>query len=341
MLIGFVSPAFLQMTYHGNNIYLHEIALHPDHDAEDFRPPFFIAVKLPSTQPQTVLTPPYINAIIQCITSADDLITTFLNMSVREILQCPTLVFVRVIYASVILIKLSISAAMPSSELGNILDPASNKVETYLEQLLIHLKAVATLEDGGRHALSSRFLGILTKLKFWFQHQKPQSPGDGSIDGELGRGNDSIAVKTALTQGKVPSNHVPVSESEPADETSYRGPLLQYELPTSLYEPPAMGKGDYLIDFGKSSTVTAMDQSDTQPMQPTAWSTNFPTASGYPSASMPYSYPMDADPTLFTHLVNAELDQNNQDNWMPDADAFGAMDYSSMPEFNWATWPQQ
>lgn len=73
--------AFLSITYHANNIYLHEIALHPDHDAEDFKPPFSVAMNDSLKHPHTgALTPPYINAIIQCLSSSDALIETFLNM---------------------------------------------------------------------------------------------------------------------------------------------------------------------------------------------------------------------------------------------------------------------
>ena len=73
--------AFLSITYHGNNIYLHEIALHPDHDAEDFKPPFSVAVNDSMPHPPIgTLTPPYVNAIIQCLSSSDALIETFLNM---------------------------------------------------------------------------------------------------------------------------------------------------------------------------------------------------------------------------------------------------------------------
>ena len=73
--------AFLEITYHANNIYLHEIALHPDHDAEDFRPPFSVAVNKSMSNPAVgILTPPYVNAIIQCISSSDALLETFLGM---------------------------------------------------------------------------------------------------------------------------------------------------------------------------------------------------------------------------------------------------------------------
>ena len=73
--------AFLEITYHANNIYLHEIALHPDHDADDFKPPFSVAVKDSIPRPPTgPLSPPYANAIIQCVSSSDALIETFLDM---------------------------------------------------------------------------------------------------------------------------------------------------------------------------------------------------------------------------------------------------------------------
>jgi len=263
-------------------------------------------------------------------------------MSVKEIHHCPTLVYVRVVYATVVLIKLSISATMPSSELGKILDPANNKIEIYFEKLLTHLKAVAEFEDGGKHVISFKFLGILTKLKLWCQHQKQQSWGGGCFSSEPKGENDSAAVTSVLTHGDIPSNNPPILDYEPSLKTSYSGHPLQYDPLTSLYEPPSSERGAFFTDFGKSPTNVATGQSDAQPVQSTLWPVNYPTTTGYSEPSnMPLNFAMDADPSLFTHLVNAELDQSYQDNWMPDAGSFPAMDYSNLPEFNWATWPQQ
>jgi len=334
--------AFLEITYHANNIYLHEIALYPDHNAEDFRPPFFISVKLPSARRQNALTPPYINALIQCASSAEAVITIFLNMSVKQVLQCPTLVYVRVVYATVILIKLSISANLPSSELGRILEPANNKTEAYLKELLSHLGAVATLANGDTHVLSSKFLGILTKLKQWCQHQKRHRSEGARFSREPERENGQIATVTTLTQGDVAPQNGPSLGYEPVLGTSYSEAPARYNAPSSLHEPPSAEVGARFGSFGTSPTIGAMDQRGTQPLHAIPWPVNDPASMAYSeSLSMPLDFPMGSDPDLFTHLINAELNQGYQDNWTPDGASFSAMDSSILPEYSWATWPQQ
>lgn len=336
-----MSSAFLEITYHANNIYVHEIALHPDYDVDDFRPPFFIAVKIPSTQSQTALTPPYINAIIQCISSADALILAFLSMGVEEVIQCPVLVFVRVVYATVVLIKLSISASMPSSELGKIIAPESNKIDTYLEQLLIHLRTAAKFNKGSKHVVSSKFLGILTKLKLWCQSQKQQSPAEIMSNGKPKYDNDGN--DTFYTPPDLQSMNAQDLKYEPAmGAATWSGHPPQHHQSASRYPMPSIEKAGFFTDFAKGPTVPAVDQSGSQTIQPTSWPTTFHTAAPYSDpAAGTFNYPMEADPSLFTHLVNAELDQNNQDSWLPDADSLSGLDYSNLPEFNWATWPQQ
>ena len=262
-------------------------------------------------------------------------------MSANEILQCPTLVYVRIVYAAVILIKLSISASMPSSELGKILDPANNKIELYLEEIITHLKAVATLADGDKHIISTKFLGILTKLKLWCQHQKQQRSEEACFIRGPKVEYDNANI-SALTQDDVPSKNAPNLGYGPAFGASYPGPRLQYDLPKSLYEPPSTQGGVYFTDLGKGSTIAGMNQSGAQPMQASSWPASDPTGMGYlEPLSMPFNFPMDTDPNLFTHLVNAELDQEQEDSWVPDADNFPTMDYPLLPEFNWATWPRQ
>ena len=342
-----VFTAFLEITYHASNIYIHEIALHPDHDAEDFRPPFFIAVKLPSTQSQTILTPPFVNAIIQCMSSADALLSTFLNMSVKEILRCPTLVYVRVIYAVVILIKLSISTSMPSSELGKIISQSSNKIDTFLDKLLIHFRAVATLEQGGKHVLSSVFLRILTKLKLWFEHQKNQPCGStiaetSSIEGEKNGVLDEDPWSPPSTEPTEASvnydQEAPYSFADPPQPTTQSTSNFQVQASDKIGFFPDYNTPDFL-----GLNTNNLNQQTSQPMQAASWPTSFQPNPSYSEPLNPnyQGYPMDLDPNLWTHLANAELDQNRQDNVMYDADSYANLDYTAIPEFNWGTWPQQ
>ena len=300
------------------------------------------------------------------MSSADALLKTFLNMSVKEILRCPTLVYVRVVYASVILIKLSISTSMPTSELGKIISHDSNKIDMFLEQLLPHFKAAATLEQGGKHVLSSVFLRILTKLKLWFEHQKTQPTGLTNSTSTTNENNRSGVLdedpweapateQTELTEATEPSlnydQDTPYSFADPPQQTQ----------PTTTYQSQIQANDTLGLfpDFNSQSTgylglpnhlyPTPPQQKSPRLMQPQtqqSWPTTTPFQPNMTSYSEPLNpnfadFPMDQDPNLWTHLANAELDQNGQDNLMYDVDSYTNFDYTTMPELNWGTWPQQ
>ena len=262
-------------------------------------------------------------------------------MNVAEILHCPTLVYVRVIYASVILIKLSISISMPSSELGKLIDPESNRIDTLLEQLLVHLKTMSSFADGTKHVLSSKFLGILTKLKLWFQHQKQQSSADILSISESERESDS--PESFNVPQYLQATDVHGSKYEPTmNGLSWPGPSPQNNQPPLRFVMPTIEKVGFFNEFAKGVPAAAVDQGATQSIQTTSWPTTYHNPPGYSEPPpMPFNYPIETDPSLFTHLVNTEIDPNNQDNWMTDAESFGGLDYPNLPDFNWATWPQQ
>lgn len=293
---------FLEITYHSNNIYLHEIALHPDHDVEDFKPPFSVAVdeSKPHT-PAGPLTLPYINAIIQCISSSDSLIETFLNMSAQEIRATPTLVYVRLVYAVVILIKISISTG--TTELGKVIQPENIKVSLYLEKLLVHLKAVATLDSQDVHVLGAKFLQVLAKVKVWFQQQGMQH-------------------RTANEKAQSAATFEPS-----------RSTIMKRENPSSYID-----KSNFHTDFSKAPTMnTTM-----WPNQFQSSKGYFdPNYSVQPSWNdMAFDFPMDLDPNLFTNLMQADQAQSYQDSETSNVEAFNQMDYlNNMPDFG--SWPMQ
>ena len=203
----------------------------------------------------------------------------------------------------VILIKLSISTS--TTELGTVLKLEDIKVSFYLEKLLIHLKAVAKLDDQHMHTLSAKFLEILKKVKMWFHNQGKQ--------------------RQANEEPQPPAGFEPSGPPESKED----GPA-QY---------PA-DKFSFLTDFSKAPTMNAT----------TTWPTNqFQSPNGYtdPNYAMQptwndvaFDFPMDLDPNLFTHLIQADQTQNYQDN-NDNVDGFNnQMDYfNNMPNFG--TWPTQ
>lgn len=159
---------------HVLNVYMHEIALHVDHNIDDFKPPF-----LPESRDknQTDLnTAAHIDALTSCLTSAHEALNIISSLDYKTILCLPTVHFGRTSYASIALIKLFSAVSAPDSRLGQVFDPADIKVEYYLDKVIGHFK-VAGESNGGRTA--AKFSLVLTMLKHWFlkrkDHEEPDS----------------------------------------------------------------------------------------------------------------------------------------------------------------------
>lgn len=177
------------------------------------------------------------------------------------------------------------------------------KVSLYLEKLLVHLKAVATLENQEMHTLGAKFLQILTKVRIWFQQQrKPHRPAN--------------------------------EEARPAADFEPSGPTdLKREDPSQYTD-----KFDFLTDFSKPPTMNAP-----------AWPNQYQSSNGYsdPNYSsqpswndMAFDFPMELDPNLFTHLMQADQTQTYADGDTANVEAFNQMDYfNNVPDFG--GWPVQ
>jgi hypothetical protein len=157
------------MTEHVVNLYMHEVAMHVDHNVDEFKPPFSEDLLRGIGQKPESLTPSHVNALSVCLTSIDGIFDTFLKLDAETIRCLPVAHFVRVAYAVVVLIKMYFAAATPNSELGKVIDKDNMKVEQYLDGLVEIFRAAAA-EEKSRPA--SKFLMVLTMLKTWFHRQR-------------------------------------------------------------------------------------------------------------------------------------------------------------------------
>lgn len=158
------------MTENVINLYMHEVAMHVDHNVDEFKPPFTenslrgMADKEPDS-----LTSAHIGALSVCLTSIDGIFDTFLQLDVEVIRCLPIAHFIRVAYAVVVLIKMYFAAATPNSELGKVINKDNMKVEQYLDGL-VEIFRVTALNDQSRPA--AKFLMVLLMLKTWFHRQR-------------------------------------------------------------------------------------------------------------------------------------------------------------------------
>ncbi|KAH0613496.1 uncharacterized protein H6S33_005382 [Morchella sextelata] len=189
----------LQLAYNIIMIYAHEIALHRDHNVDDFQPPYTESMmREPSIKPNELLSSFHLDAISRCLSSSHQVLETFMGMTIQAIRSVPVFTFVRTSYACIILIKLYFSASHPQSELGKVIDKNSLKVDEYMDRLLDTLKKAA---DGKASKQAGRFTAILQMIRHWYSNQKA----------EIDRGSaESVPEPTfkrlGLSEGRHPPN---------------------------------------------------------------------------------------------------------------------------------------
>lgn len=153
--------------YHMVLISLHEPALYDGHDMADFRPPYKLR-PLPlvkSLDNDASLN--VANSLTQCVSSAQKVINTFLSFSTESLRVIPVIVYTRVTYSAIVLIKFDVSARMPQS-VAYLLDDHELNPKVLLLQLLEKLGSAA----GNEHfVVPSIFRGVLSRVTRWYVDQ--------------------------------------------------------------------------------------------------------------------------------------------------------------------------
>lgn len=165
----------LQFFEHVTSLYLHEIALHLNHNIEDFRLPFTEeSLKSVNNSPDT-LTQNQMAALEACLTAAHGILDTMLSHTIQTVKTLPMLIyFVRCSYAIVILIKMHVAVSTPGSELGKMMTAEELKVDYYIDSLIALFSYVAKEDDDQP---SPKILRILGVLRDWFTKHKRSTMG--------------------------------------------------------------------------------------------------------------------------------------------------------------------
>jgi len=161
----------LQFFEHVTSLYLHEIALHFNHNIEDFRLPFTEESLKSVSNTSDTLSQNQMAALEACLKAAHGILSTMLSYEMSTVKSLPMLLFfVRCVYAIVILIKMHVAVCTPNSELGKMMKPDDLRVDYYLDRL-INLFAYVS-KDGEDFKPHPKILHILSVLKEWFNHHK-------------------------------------------------------------------------------------------------------------------------------------------------------------------------
>ena len=276
------------------NLYMHEIAMHHNHNIDDFRPPFNATPIEGPPDPDNV-TPAHIEALTTCIHSAHTAFDAFLSMDIKMLRGLPTLFFVRTSYAAVALIKMYTAVSAKGSKFGTIFKKEDLKVEFYLDRLI---EALTKTCEGGMSRVAHKFSLIFNMLKSW--HMKRTEPYNGDSNPisrqrtPMGRGNAQQVYKAVPPQ-QDPSS-LAWSNAQPRGSIDQNAPA--HQQPRSglqMLSEAAMGPGP------PPPTVMAQPHQQPQqwmPQQPmgqmlpgvTEMAMQHPGMMGYP---MPELGPMD------------------------------------------------
>lgn len=163
------AAAALAFSQEVTKLYMHEIALHINHNVDDFRAPFTEESLRASSGQSVVASPAHTKAIAQCLSSVHAIFDAFFAFDPTMIRALPIFYFVRIAYAVVVLIKLHFAITAPGSEVSKIITEEQLRVEKYLDTLLRLFQA---LDDDDAFRPANKFLFILGKMHAWFQKNK-------------------------------------------------------------------------------------------------------------------------------------------------------------------------
>lgn len=160
-------------------INLHEAAFYDGNEVSDFKPPFSLRPIPLAKNSYNEISIEVANALMQCIESAQKIIHTFLSFSTETLQLAPVVIYTRIIYASIVLVKFDISTRMPQN-VAYLLDDGESNPKSLMLQLLDKLGPVVGSE---RFVVPATFRGILSRIIKWYveQFEEYLLPDEGNI----------------------------------------------------------------------------------------------------------------------------------------------------------------
>lgn len=149
---------------------MHEVATQVGHQIDEFKPPFTEDAMTAFVEENDLspLSSARVTALSICLVSIDGILGTFLDLDVESIRLSPCTDYGWIAYATIVLLKLYFTAATPNSELGEVINKDSMKVEYYLDKLVEKLRATSGDEI---YTTSAKFLEMVLMMRNWF-HRK-------------------------------------------------------------------------------------------------------------------------------------------------------------------------
>jgi hypothetical protein len=157
---------------------MHEIAMHHNHNIDDFKPPYNIAPSAAGPDEPDMITPAHIESLTICQESIHSAFDSFLALDPKVVRCLPTIFFVRNSYAAVALIKMYTAVNAKGSKFGTIFKPQDLRVEYYLDALIGQFSKVA---EGNQSRVAHKFGFIFNMLRSWHSKRTENLPGPPNL----------------------------------------------------------------------------------------------------------------------------------------------------------------
>lgn len=286
------SHPHLKLFEHVANLYLHEIALHYNHNVEDFRMPFTEESLKSVNSTSEKLSQNQISALEACRHSAHGILDCMLALDAETVKTMPTLIFfVRTTYAIVILIKMHVAVTTPGSEIAKVMTAEDIDVDRRLDGIFSIYTNVSAEQDFQPHP---KVTLILNMLREWFMKHKEniaaQARGEAPpnpMPQQLGNHNGQTPlhllaqtasdVKQEQTSQQPPNNGWPVNAPYPSDYSGQSQAQYPVQQQSAGNGYPAGSMASYGAGNGGS---------DFDPGNPWLWGSNFQQAMDLSLADM-------------------------------------------------------
>lgn len=190
-----LQPGLLNLIYAAATLYSHEIALHTDHNVDDFRPPAGRpgAKYEESRVIKDFITPSHLDAMTKCVVAMTTALDTFITIFPSPVMaHLPCLSIVWTAYAAVAMIRLDGALRASNSKYAQIFMP-DLKVEYYLDSIIENLnRSTAGRTESGPIPM---FALAFQKLKVWHQYRLAGGKEyPDVVDPQAGLHNVGIAI---------------------------------------------------------------------------------------------------------------------------------------------------
>ena len=252
---------------------MHEIALHTNHNVDDFRAPFSEESIRANSSQSSVSSAAHSSALTQCLRAVQNMFDLFLafDMDVKRAL--PVFYFVRVAYAVLVLVKLHFAINSPFSEIGNVIDPAEVRVDERIDCILQSFIEIDKLQA---FRPPNKPIEIFSKLKDWFSKnaKRKQAAADASQSKNASPHRDKTRqeVSRSAQQHDSRNNSAPGGQQAQTARYNDTTPLhfLSDVATTSNQSPygvgPGQGPGPFNAAMAPQSQVADNWQNGMGPM---------------------------------------------------------------------------